>query len=407
MIRNTLPFALLILAAIEVSAQEAGSPLLAMQTAISEAIDNAGQSVVAIARVRKDSSNDAVSALNFNLPGIRRPIVEPTSPDFVPTEFASGVVISSDGDILTTFHALDDPKQNDYYVWHQGSGTVAKVKATPGVVQSGDPWTDLAVLTIESTNLKPIKMGDARELKRGMFVVSLGNPYAIARDGRASASLGIVSNLQRVSLPRRKRDSDANDRPSESLHEFGTLIQTDARLNLGTSGGALINLKGEMVGLTTSLAAVAGYEQPAGYAIPIDAPMRAIIEQLKQGKTPEFGFLGLEPTDLPEQQSVGGLRGALVRQVLRGMPADQAGLRSGDLITKVDGQPIDNARGLFREMSRRPGELGCSDDLGDRPSNHQRTANQRGDSAVGKEVFGVIQSRVQPLSRPELAWDAS
>ena len=95
----------------------------------------------------------------------------------------------------------------------------------------------------------PIKFGDATKLKKGQIVIALGNPYAIARDGQASASWGIVANLTRKDGPWLP---EADERPGPArptLHQYGTLIQTDARLNLGTSGGALLNLKGEMVGL--------------------------------------------------------------------------------------------------------------------------------------------------------------
>ena len=117
---------------------------------------------------------------------------------------------------------------------------------------------------------------------------------------------------------------------AESLHELGTLIQTDAKLNLGTSGGALVNLKGDMIGLTTSLAAVTGQDSAAGYAIPIDKPMIAIIDQMRAGRTPAFGFLGIEPTDVTGDWRARGVRGAVVRQVVGGMPASTARIRSGD-----------------------------------------------------------------------------
>src|SRR5207342_2000310 len=104
-----------------------------------------------------------------------------------------------------------------------------------------------------------------------------GNPYAIARDGQVSASWGIVANLSRKAGPIPDETSPAGVR-NTSLHHYGTLIQTDAKLNLGTSGGALLNLKGEMVGLTTSLAAAVGYEQAAGFALPVDDAFRRAVE---------------------------------------------------------------------------------------------------------------------------------
>ena len=108
------------------------------------------------------------------------------------------------------------------------------------------------MLQIDADNLKPIALGDARELKKGQFVIALGNPYAIARDGQPSAP-GASSRTCSARRRSAKRARGPAKR-RETLHHWGTLIQTDARLELGTSGGALVNLKGEMVGLTTSLA---------------------------------------------------------------------------------------------------------------------------------------------------------
>jgi serine protease Do len=225
------------------------------------------------------------------------------------------------------------------------------VQASPDAaeVAAGDPWTDLAVLKIEAEGLPVMPFGDASALRRGHFVVALGNPYAIARDGQASASLGIVANLQRAATAPEGLSEPPGSPPIEtSIHRYGTLIQTDAKLNLGSSGGALVNLQGEMVGLTTSLAAVAGYEQAAGYAIPIDPAMRAAIDSLRAGKQPSFGFLGIEPLDAP------GGGGAVVHRVVPGMPADEAGLIPGDVIQAVEATPVRTARDLIREMSRRP-----------------------------------------------------
>ena len=331
--------------------------LAAAETAVQQAIERAAPSVVAIARFRRGAGarQDQVSGFDFNLPGIRRPLVNLAVNDVLPTEFGSGVIISEDGAILTCYHVIDDPEENDYYVWLSeqavpgqvapGIALPAQVVRVPAEVKAGDPWTDLAVLKIDAKNLPVMPMGDASNIRRGSFVVSLGNPYASARDGQASASWGLISNVQRSAPPARVDRSELN--PAETLQEFGTLLQTDARLNLGTSGGALINIRGEMIGLTTSLAAVAGYEQAAGYAIPIDQPTLQTIAELKAGRAPAFGFLGVEPID------AGGTRGALVRRVVPGMAGDNAGLRSGDTIVAVDGKTIHDAGGLFREMSRR------------------------------------------------------
>ena len=155
------------------------------------------------------------------------------------------------------------------------------------------------MLAIDAADLPPIAFGNADELKKGQIVISLGNPYAIARDGQPSAAWGIVANLQRKA-PATPSEADPTGRPT--LHHYGTLIQTDAKLNLGTSGGPLLNLKGEMVGLSVALAAAAGYEAAGGYAIPVDATFRRAVETLKRGREVEYGFLGIQPTNLQQQE---------------------------------------------------------------------------------------------------------
>src|SRR4030095_2005596 len=114
---------------------------------------------------------------------------------------------------------------------------------------------------------------------------------AIARDGQPSASWGIVSNLARKNGPTpvpNPRSPTGSMSSKQTLSQFGTLIQTDAKLNLGTSGGALLNLKGEMVGLTTSMAAISGYEQAAGYAIAVDDVFRQALKALEEGREVEY-----------------------------------------------------------------------------------------------------------------------
>src|SRR3972149_8527359 len=159
-------------------------------------------------------------------------------------EFDIHVVVDRQGLILTAYHVLGE--ESDYYVpTHDGKVFLAKIKGA-------DPRSDLAVLAIQAADLEPIPFGEASTLKRGQFVIALGNPYAIARDGQVSASWGIVANLARKAPP---VPDESQPTGKSTLHHFGTLIQTDAKLNLGTSGGPLLNLKGEMVGLTPALAA--------------------------------------------------------------------------------------------------------------------------------------------------------
>jgi S1-C subfamily serine protease len=223
-------------------------------------------------------------------------------------------------------------------------------KATP---KAADPRSDLAVLSIEANDLTPIVFGDAAKLKKGQIVVALGNPFSIARDGQVSASWGIVSNLGRKAPPS-PSESDFVGKPT--LHHFGTLIQTDAKLNLGTSGGALVNRHGQMVGLTVSWAAAAGFETAAGYAIPIDATFRRVLDTLKQGREVEYGFLGIPPANLQPQEVLQGMHGIRVSQAVPGTPAVKAGVKVGDIIIAVNDEPIYDADGFVLSVGKQPVE---------------------------------------------------
>ena len=207
---------------------------------------------------------------------------------------------------------------------------------------------DLAVLEVDGLKLEPVAFGDASQLRKGQFVFVLGNPYGIARHGEVSASWGIIANLERQA-PRVAEQSRAQ-LGKETLHHYGTLIQTDARLNLGTSGGALIDLRGQMIGLTTALAAQAGYEQPAGFAIPVDEAFQRTLEALKAGRRAEYGFLGVGPEPRSLNSRRKGSSGALIADVIPGTPARRANLRRGDVIVAIDGQPVRDEVDLIRRL---------------------------------------------------------
>ena len=219
-------------------------------------------------------------------------------------------------------------------------------------------------------------------------MIALGNPHAIARDGEVSASWGIVSNLRRKVAPR-----PAVGSTPIKLHHFGTLIQTDARLNLGTSGGALINLRGELVGLTTALAAIAGYEKSAGYAIAVDSVFRRVVDKLKQGREVEYGFLGVSPSDLTVYQRRRGARGVQIDAVVNGTPAAGV-LRTGDQVTHIDGSAIHTAGDLMLAVGKldagaavrlNVGALGPSSSVSCPPDQEPHRRRQGGDD-TGTEL---------------------
>ncbi len=328
----------------------------AIEQTLVDVIARCEKSVVAIARVKAGLARPRISSMRLGnrivLPGrIPRQLMPngPTDPDFIPQEYGTGVVIDAAGLILTHYHVLGE--NDDHWV------TTTEGKVYRARIQAADPRSGLAVLSIAATDLVPIRFGDASRVRKGQIVIALGNPYAIARDGQASASWGIVANVARKAgpLPSEFFQDDLRLK-KPTLHHFGTLIQTDAKLNLGTSGGALVNLRGEMIGLTTSLAALAGYEQAAGYAVPINEAIRRVIDVLKEGREVEHGLLGIRLGGGLSRTLVAGTkqRGVMVRSVMEGTPAYRAKLRSGDFITHIDGQAVEDADALMLKIGQLP-----------------------------------------------------
>jgi serine protease Do len=333
------------LAAQELTALDAA---LALEKTLVDAISRADKSVVAIARYRNDGPMGPGGGVRMpSFPGRR-------AHEDSPNEFATGVVIDRQGYILTNYHVLGDPTKNTYKVWVKRRPFQAISVMTVDEVKAGDPWTDLAVLKIEAEDLEPITFGDVKNLKKGQIVIALGNPYNIARDGEVSASWGIISNVGRRAPA--SPDGFRSDSARETLYHYGGLIQTDAKLNLGTSGGALVNLKGEMIGLITALAAKEGFEKSTGFSIPVDDVFLRTIETLKKGRKAEFGFLGVSPVNLNDAMRRSGQHGALVSHVVPGTPASTARLKEGDIITHVDGKPVYDRDTLMRELGGQPVE---------------------------------------------------
>lgn len=317
-------------------------------------VGRAEASLVAIARVpqgRKPNDRSAFNPLEFDrqsFPGA----IPSIDPDFVPNFVGSGIIISDDGFIVTCAHVLDDPLRNDYYVWLNKKIYPTKAGGTSATVFASDPFSDLAVLKIDCNGLVPAEFDHSPNLRVGQSVIAIGNPEGIAAYGKAKVSHGFISALSRFA----PQESDGtNEARPLSLHHYGTLIQTDERIRHGASGGALLNRKGKVVGLTTALAAQAGLDRPAGLAIAVNHTFLRIVNSLKKGKLPEFGFLGIQPDDAnTDGQEISGARISLV---LPGLPGDKAGLRENDIITKIGKTAIRNRNDLFRELSLlSPGE---------------------------------------------------
>jgi serine protease Do len=247
------------------------------------------------------------------------------NPDVVPESYGSGVVIDKAGLILTHFHVVQNATK--VYVRLPGKkGSYADIVAADG-------RSDLAVVKMINppADLKPIKMGDGGKARKGDFVVGVANPFAAGfKDGGPTASHGIVGNLRRPAVP-----GGSESERHKTLQQLGILMQTDLRLNLGCSGGAVLNLNGELIALTTSTAAIMGGETPGGFAVPLTVELKRIIEVLKRGDEVEYGFLGVGFDNLNGDRD--GLR---IEQVSDGSPAKRAGLQVGETITAINDAPI-------------------------------------------------------------------
>jgi S1-C subfamily serine protease len=308
-----------------------------IETVMTDAIARAEPSVVAIHRTKGKDPNRtlAVRGRTPPHPAIERDRFEmlndPAFPDdFISFDYGSGVVIGDGGEILTAFHVV---RGADWLKVQAPGGPGFRAE-----IIAADPRSDLAVIApvrdreVDLPRFKPIPIGDSTKLRKGSFLIALGNPFNAAReDGGASASWGILSNTAR--RLEAGNDFSGSTLKSGRLQNYPTLLQLDAKLNLGMSGGAVVNLKGELVGLTTTASSPAGFDAQAGYAIPMDRLGRRIVETLKQGKEVEYGLLGIKANDPRINR---------VTEVTRNSPAARGLVQVNDEIIEVNGTPVHN-----------------------------------------------------------------
>jgi S1-C subfamily serine protease len=237
----------------------------------------------------------------------------------------SAVVITPDGFMLTSAHVIARTRG--------GRASFVDGRELEFEVVGADPLSDLAVLRAEGHQLHPAELGDAERLRVGQLVVAIGNPHGFT----GSVTAGVVSALGR-SLPTR---SGANVRVVDNV------IQTDAALNPGNSGGALADGRGRVIGINTAVAGVG-----LGLAVPINAATRRIVGALMTEGRFRRAYLGIAggPRPLPPRlaRKLGRTAGVEVVQVVEGGPADRAGLRPEDLIVELDGTPIEGMDELQR-----------------------------------------------------------
>jgi serine protease Do len=248
------------------------------------------------------------------------------SPNQTQQGLGSGVIITADGYVLTNNHVVEDADDVRVSIGESNKRYVAKVVGR-------DALTDLAVLKIDATGLSPATFGDSDQLQVGDVVLAIGNPFGVGQ----SVSRGIVSALSR----------------GVGIGPFEDFIQTDAAINPGNSGGALLDTEGRVIGINSAILSRSGGFAGVGFAIPINL-VRSVAEQIVNTGRVERGFLGVGPQDLTEDLTIqfGADKGALISQVTDDSPASRAGLKAGDVITKVNSVEIRDARHLLMTISQ-------------------------------------------------------
>jgi serine protease DegQ len=255
-------------------------------------------------------------------PLLNDPIFRRFFGDQVPEEaqrassLGSGVIVSTSGYVLTNHHVVEAADEIEVAL-ADGKKLLAKVVGN-------DPETDLAVLRLNAENLPAVTFGSSDALRVGDVVLAIGNPFGVGQ----TVTSGIVSALGRTGL---------------GINTFENFIQTDAAINPGNSGGALIDAGGNLVGINTAIFSRSGGSMGIGFAIPVSTA-QMVLEQIVKTGSVTRGWIGVEVQEITppvaESFKLGNVRGALIAGVLRGGPADKAGVKPGDVLTEVEGKPV-------------------------------------------------------------------
>lgn len=240
----------------------------------------------------------------------------------------SGVIVSSDGYVLTNNHVIANA--------HEVSVTLPDKREFKGKIIGTDPKSDLAVVKINASALPAVTWGDAAKLQIGEYVLAVGNPFGL----NSTVTFGIVSAVGRGHM---------------GITQYEDFIQTDAAINPGNSGGALVNTRGELVGINTAIFSQTGGYQGVGFAVSTTMAKPIFESLVKTGKVIR-GYLGIGlqelNQDLARSFGLKEAKGALISDVRDGSPADQAGLKQGDVIIEYQHTPVEDGVALQRMVTR-------------------------------------------------------
>ncbi|MBI4849217.1 MAG: DegQ family serine endoprotease [Nitrospirae bacterium] len=234
----------------------------------------------------------------------------------------SGVIVSPDGYILTNAHVVEKADEIQVTVYDQQN--------YKGKIIGSDPKTDIAVIKIPVEKFPAIKWGDSDKIQVGEFVLAFGNPYSLSN----TVTMGIVSAIGRANV---------------GIADYEDFIQTDAAINPGNSGGPLVNIKGELIGINTAIFSRTGGYQGIGFAVPCNMAKSVMTQLITNGRVTR-GWLGITiqnfTPELAKEFGMNKSAGALITEILKGSPAEKAGLRRGDIIIEVDDKEIKNVESL-------------------------------------------------------------
>lgn len=247
------------------------------------------------------------------------------------SSLGSGVIVSKDGYILTNHHVVESADQIEVAL---ADGRHAKAH-----VVGSDPETDLAVIKIELPGSMPaITFGHSEQVHVGDIVLAVGNPFGVGQ----TVTMGIVSALKRNHL---------------GLNTFENFIQTDAAINPGNSGGALVDVKGNLIGINSAIYSPNGGSLGIGFAIPVSTAKK-VMEQIIQTGSVTRGWIGVAVQELTPELAdsfkLGSVQGVLISAVMRGGPADKAGIKPGDILTMVGDKQLTDSNSMLEAIAALP-----------------------------------------------------
>ena len=308
----------------------------------------------------------------------------------------SGVIVSPEGYVLTNNHVVDGATNVRI--------TLSDKRELEARIVGTDPQTDIAVVKIDASNLKPLVLGDSSRVEVGDTALAIGNPFGVGQ----TVTKGIISATGRGNL---------------GIEDYEDFLQTDAPINPGNSGGALINDRGELIGINTAIIAEGSKgSQGIGFAVPVNLAHQVMDQILKSGKVVR-AYMGIVPQDMTPEMAKAfhekEARGVVVGDVSPNSPAQEGGIQRGDIILEVNGKPVADSNQLRMNISlmhpgtriqlkllRNGGEKDMSLKLAEMPTESAKVESDEGDDS-SKALQGVEVANLTPRTAEKLGLPTS